>query len=201
MKNLIRAVLVVVVLAVGTNYVSAQQIQFGVKGGIDLTSFTGDVDDLKAKVGFVGGVTVDYNFSGDMYLQSGLLYVMKGATTKEVAGAKFKWNPSYLQLPVHFAYKLPLFDGMKMVFHGGPYVAYGIGGSEKLTGSALAFDHDFFGDKYYKSFDWGLGGGVGVELGKIGVDLSYDHGLHNFSRESDVKARNMAAYLTLGYRF
>ncbi|MDH6307259.1 hypothetical protein M2451_000408 [Dysgonomonas sp. PFB1-18] len=220
MRTILKTSLVAIALLIGVS-ASAQDtpITFGVKVGANLSNFSGDVEDTKAKFGFNAGVTLDYAITPDIYLLTGLEFTMKGAKAEygeEYNGVSVevteKANPMYLQLPVHIGYKLAIADNTKLVFHAGPYVAYGIAGKAKVEykGSVAGIDlsgkageHDFFGseeDGGYKRFDFGLGLGVGAEFGKIGVGLGYDFGLLNMSR-GDAKVRNMNAYLTLGYKF
>ena len=138
-----------------------------------------------------------------------------------------KSNLMYLQLPIHIGYKVEVTPGTKISFFVGPYVAYGIGGKTKIGGdiksqgitvgldsymdylielglldsNASTGKHDSFSDMAYKRFDAGIGGGVGGEFGNIVVNLGYDLGLANMSRESGYKVKNQNAYLTLGYKF
>lgn len=215
MKTIFKTILFATALLLTVN-VTAQNspIQFGVKAGVNLSNFGGDVEDSKAKVGFVGGITLDYAFTPDWYLMTGLEFAIKGAKTDYTDdGIKIKETatPMYLQLPVHVGYKLLVAENTKIVFHGGPYIAYGLGGKWKEKANGDEDEWDFFGSEKEggaKKFDFGLGLGVGVEFGKIGVGLGYDFGLANIGRsyedeygKYDFKIRNQNAYLTLGYKF
>lgn len=59
-----------------------------------------------------------------MAIQSALLYSAKGAKA-DLEGIDITLNANYLQLPVHFAYKIDAAPGTKVVLHAGPYIAYG----------------------------------------------------------------------------
>ena len=48
-----------------------------------------------------------------MAIQSGLLYSAKGAKA-DVGGVGITLNANYLQLPVHFAYKLMLLQALRL---------------------------------------------------------------------------------------
>lgn len=203
---MLKATVLAVSLLIGIS-ASAQDspIQFGVKAGLNLSNFGGKAgDDLDAKIGFNVGVTVDYALTEDVYLLSGLELTTKGAKLSE-SGAKLTFNPMYLQLPIHAGYKLAIAEGTKLVFHAGPYLAYGIGGKAKLTGAGDEdYKIDFFGSEEEggaKSFDFGVGLGVGAEFGQINAGLGYDFGLANISRSDDAKLKTQNAYLTVGYKF
>lgn len=196
----------IVAMLVAVTSVSAQQLYLGVKGGINLSNFSGDLDDADAKVGFNIGLAADYEFMFNHAIQTGLFFTTKGAKYEgnlgDVSG-KLTMNPMYLQLPVHYAYKLDVAPGTRLVFHAGPYMAVGVGGKVKVkaSGSSAEVSDDFFQDGAFKRFDAGLGLGVGAEFGPILLDLGWDMGLTNISDISGVDAKNQNAYLTVGYRF
>ncbi len=206
--------------------ISAQNsaIQFGVKGGVSLSNFGGSdinkLDDKNALVGFIGGVTLDVPFTESVYLTTGLEYVMKGAkyeSTGSVASSSLKFTPSYLQVPVHVAVKIPVASETKVVLGVGPYFAYGVAGKVKGEGSLLGItgssETDFFGDNSVaKRFDMGAGINAGVEFGKLSISLGYDLGFLNILNKdnNDVQdqfsdnspsLRNQSGYLTVGFRF
>jgi hypothetical protein len=135
---------------------------------------------------------LDYGFTPDVYLLTGLQLTTKGYKVG-TGEDKYTSNLMYLQLPVHAGYKLTVAEATKIVFHAGPYAAYGIGGK---SGDDKSFEKG-----HAKRFDFGLGLGVGAEFGKIGVDLGYDFGLANVNDAGDGKVKNMNAYLSLGYKF
>lgn len=181
-------------------------VTFGVKAGMNISNLTDDFDDCDAKVGFNIGVTLDYAITPDIYLLTGLDFTTKGAKLDD----DLKLNLSYLQLPIHVGYKLTISDATKIGFHAGPYLAYGVDGSWKAKGGSL----DVFGDDAFlkmKRFDFGIGGGAFVEFDKFNIGLSYDLGLTNISDfdngviegidTSDISTKNVAAYLTVGYKF
>lgn len=190
--------------------VSAQDISFNVKGGLNLSNFSGDIPDTKMKPGFHIGVGADFEFAPNISILSGLFFSNKGAKIDgeidlgdyDILAAEVTVNANYLQLPVHVAYKIDVMPGTKVVLHGGPYIAYGIGGKTKAEIAGLSEKVDTFGSDGLdlKPFDVGLGLGVGAEFGKILVDLGWDMGLSNISNNvGEIKTQN--AYLSLGYKF
>lgn len=194
--------MVVVLLAIAS-LAGAQNFSFNVKGGLNLSNLSGDVEDNKVKPGFHIGVGADYNFAPNMAIQSALLYSAKGAKA-DLEGIDITLNANYLQLPVHFAYKIDAAPGTKVVLHAGPYIAYGVGGEikGKESGVTVAID-TFDGDiGLMKRLDAGLGLGVSTEFVPILLDLGWDMGLINVARDSgNESVKNQNAYLTKGYRF
>ncbi|MBB4037088.1 hypothetical protein GGR21_003003 [Dysgonomonas hofstadii] len=221
MKTFIKTALIAVAVLVGMS-ANAQEkpLTFGVKAGMSLSNFNGDLD-MDAKIGFNAGVTMDYALAPDLYLLTGLDFTTKGA--KDGDDFKMKLNLSYLQLPIHVGYKLNISENTRLNLHAGPYLAYAVSGKWKVKEGGVEGSIDAFGDEVdavglkMKRFDFGLGLGVGVEFGQFNVGLGYDLGLLNIADfgknveideegtitvdASNFKVRNMNAYLTVGYKF
>ena len=171
-----------------------------------MSNFYGDnFNDKNMKPGFHIGVGADLGITPNVAIQTGLFYSTKGAKYT-FQNAELNVNANYLQLPVHIAYKLDVTPGTKVVFHAGPYVAYGIGGKRKIESGFTdlfgqpevnTFDKDFG----FKPFDAGVGLGVGAEFGAILVDLGWDMGLTNISRFDKGNVKTQNAYVSVGYKF
>ena len=202
-----RFMLVVAMLAMVTA-VSAQ-MNLGVKGGVNMSNFYGDeLDDKNVKIGFHIGLAADYDFAYNSAIQTGLFFTTKGAKYTSSFGdasGELTVNPMYLQIPVHYAYKIDVSPGTRVVLHAGPYAAYGVGGKSKLSGSVgdigAEYEEDVFGDDGFKRFDAGLGLGVGAEFGPLLFDIGWDMGLVNIADSEDVDIKNQNAYLSVGYKF
>ena len=214
--------LVIALLGV-VSLVSAQSAFLNVKGGLNMSNFYGDnLNDKNMKSGFHIGVGADLEFLHNISLQTGLYYSSKGAkytySSAITEDVEFNVSANYIQLPIHIAYKLDVSPGTKLVFHAGPYMAYGIGGKRKIDSKYTEDLNQFFGknevdtfdkDWGFKPFDIGVGIGVGAEFGLIFIDLGWDMGLKdisrsalkNISKSNKVTAKNQSAYLSLGYKF
>ena len=186
--------------------VGAQNTSFSIKGGVNMSNFYGDeLNDKNMKVGFHAGIGADFEFTPNMAIQSGLFFTSKGAKyTTDLVSTELNANANFIQLPLHFAYKIDVMPGTRVVLHAGPYVAYGIGGKT----SAGSLEVDTFKDDAFldvlnglKPFDAGLGLGVGAEFGRILVDIGWDMGLTNLSRVSGYDVKTQNAYLSVGYKF
>ena len=104
---------------------------------------------------------------------------------------------SYLQIPVFAAYKIPVSDNMKLAVKAGPYVSYGIFGSDikfKNGATINVFDSDMF-----DRFDVGAIAGISLDINQYMVGLEYSRGLKKL--DSDVKAYHQAFGLVFGYKF
>lgn len=204
----IKTLLFAAALFIGVNanaQLGINPLSFGIKGGINMSNFSGDLNDTSAKIGWNAGITVDLSLPANLYLASGVELTTKGA--KYEGGmydnngslAKATSNPMYLQIPVHLGYKINAFPTTNILFHAGPYWAYGLGGKTKVAGQKF----DFFGDNGgFKRNDFGLGFGVGAEfLGKITIGANCDFGLLNIAKTEGYTVRTQNAYLSAGYKF
>lgn len=189
----------VAALAIGAGQVNAQNkvVTFGVKAGANLSTFGGDAKDMKYAFKYQVGITADVAFTENLYLLSGLNFQTQGGKFKPSSGESVKFNPMYLQLPAHIGYKFDLGSDIRLVVNAGPYAAFGIGGKSKSGGES----QKLFGDNRFKRFDYGVGGGLGVEFGHFSVAGGYDWGLNDINDAEGDKIQNRNAYLTLGYKF
>lgn len=197
------------VISIGAYAQQEPKVTLGVKGGMNITNFWDDLDDADSKVGLNVGITLDVGFTERLFLLTGLEYNIKGAkasgfmfNSSNTGYAKVTLNPMYIQLPLHFGYKLPIGQTTKLVFRGGPYFAYGVGGKAKLSLSNYGSEKvDVFQDGLLKKFDFGLGTGVGVELGKVALGMTYDLGILDVWDVSGFSARNSSLDIHVGYKF
>lgn len=180
------------------SFIGAQNSSFSIKGGLNISNFYGDnLNNQNMKTGFHVGIGADFEFAPNSSLISGLFFSTKGAKYKNGL-VETNVTAGYLQLPVHIAFKIDVMPGTKVVFHAGPYAAYGVGGKMRIgTLEMNTFDDDLG----FKPFDAGLGLGVGAEFGRILVDIGWDLGLTNISRVSSMDVKNQNAYFSLGYIF
>lgn len=162
------------------------QVSLDVRAGMSMNNYTELETDMK--VGYTVGLGVDYAFTDMWSFQSGLMFTGKGA---KVGDAKMK--PHYLDIPLMAALKLPIADDTKFVINAGPYLGIGLGGKYK---------YESVSSKFFDSadrFDLGLQYGVGVEFGKILVNLNGQYGF--ISPFDDSSAKNLNFLLSVGYRF
>ena len=181
MKKL-RLTFLAVVLMVAT--AASAQFSWGVQGGLNVSNVRNQNCLERVKLGFNIGVLTDFGFAPNMGIRSGLYYTTKGA-----AGRTDIRLP-YLQIPVHFAYKINLASRTRLVLHAGPYAAYGVGGS-----------HFGSENNQYQPFDFGVGVGAGFEFGRFLTGIGWDMGLLDISNAENRSVRNRNAFLTVGYRF
>lgn len=181
------------------------QVKWDAKVGMSMTNLTGDMDG-DMKIGYNVGVGMDYAFSEDWSLQSGLNFTGKGTKGE---GIKIKMN--YVELPILAAYKFALGENMKFVVNAGPYLAVGLGGKMTVDGEdggsvKLFSKEDGAEEALMKRFDLGIQYGIGLEVGEhYLVNLTGQNGFINPLNDKvwgeELSTKNMAFSISVGYRF
>lgn len=174
------------------------QVKWDAKFGMNFSNMT-KLDDAKALPGFNLGVGMDYGFSENWSLQSGLLISSKGFKYKE-GDWKNKYRPIYLDIPILAAYKFNISDNTKFVINAGPYLAIGLGGKNKETDEEdiKLFDKDGYD---WKRFDLGIQYGIGLELSdRYLINLTGQNGFISPVDGGD-DPKNMTFTIGVGYRF
>lgn len=148
------------------------QLKYGIKGGVNLSSLSGDADDaMKNMTGFYVGPNVEVSFLG-VAVEGSILYSQKGFKEKE-GSEKTDKKIGYIEVPVSLRYKfgLPVVNRVVTPFiDAGPYVQFKVSGDKNINS---------IGEQWKtKSFGAGLNFGVGVELfSKVQVRGGYQLGL------------------------
>ena len=191
-----KKLLAVVALALMTLTMSAQEdSKVTVKAGFGLASVVGSDADTKTMVAYKVGISYDLALSEKFFIIPGVEFSTKGFKSDAIDGSI---SMSYLQVPVFAAYKFPLSDNMKLAIKAGPYVSYGLFGSDIEW-----YDGDktnvFDSDGGYKRFDAGVIAGVSLDFGQFAVGAEYSRGLSKL--DSSVSQFNQAFGLVLGYKF
>ena len=195
-----------VLLMTGVIGIHAQEgLKWGARAGMNSSDFS--TDGFSSKVGFHVGIKAEKELSQiaqGVYLDMAALLSLKGA---QVNGddASLKFNPYYLEIPIHMGYKYAVNDNIAVFGNFGPYFAVGLFGKVKATGYLIDESniHDsakVFGDDAMKRFDFGLGLKAGVEFcQKYQFSIGYDWGLIDNIENGGNKNRNLM--LSLGYFF
>ena len=190
-----------------------KSIAFAPEIGLNMADMTLKASGLKQKTSMkpglaIGGV-VDFGLSNNYYLQPGLFYLANGCNIKQNAAPPEiappgSINLNTIQLPVNVLYKSGK-PGMNRLFLGiGPYVAYNISGTGKITGgSTTTFT---MGDKPNASnirpLDYGAGINAGYEcpMGFL-IRVHYQVGFPNLNPTPGGTETTSALGLTVGYLF
>lgn len=199
-------------VAISVVSINAQDnLKWGVMAGMNVSKYT--ITGFDNRIGFHAGVKAELGLSQEAsgaYMDFAALLSLKGAKIDGGSIASIKFNPYYLEVPVHVGYKYAVNDDFALFGSVGPYIAVGLFGKAKVKVDGSIADlgelgtnsasEDIFGDDAFKRFDFGLGLKAGVEFSKkYQVAISYDFGLVEVAKDLGMKNRNLM--ISLGYMF
>lgn len=186
-KNLSHLILTILFISLCT-IAKAQSTGFGVKGGLNIASLNGDVNDnVKSRATFHAGVFVEIEISDLFSIQPELLYSSQGYKFGDVKGIN-----SYLNIPI-MAKVYPI-EGLNIEI--GPQLGYLLSAKEKDTNNSQDAKEG------YKSLDFGLTFGAGFKLADYNLifGLRYNLGLSNIL-ENNNNIKNGVFQVSVGYLF
>ncbi|WP_167016495.1 porin family protein [Chitinophaga sp. Cy-1792] len=186
-------------LAIGTLLTAqAQNINFGIKGGLNVAKMTNY--DNKAIANFNAGGFVNVGLTKDWAIQPELIYSGQGADVNwNVAGITFMkgtLNTSYINIPVMVQYSIvPSF-----FVEAGPQIGFLL--SAKIKNGSTKSD---IKDRMTTA-DFGLGLGCGFKItDNFGVNARYVFGLSNVYNNNSIlvnaESKNSVAQFGLFYQF
>lgn len=189
----------------------AQFSRFGVKAGVNFSNMTiEDSDDRTLNTGFHAGVFGRMGITEFFSLQPELIYTTKGFTNTYdniLAEGEAKFNLNYIEIPVNLVYHL----AEDFSFHLGPYIGYLANANVSTDNSVLDFfqiDTDDNIDRdNFKSFDFGITGGLDFTLDPLVVGFKYNLGLVNVAKDNIPaeqllgNAKNTAIQVYAGFLF
>ncbi|MCV9934169.1 PorT family protein [Flavobacterium sp. LS1R47] len=197
---------IVAVLAFG--FANAQEVKFGVKGGINLSTLTGDMEDASSKVGFQVGGFAEIKLSDKFSVQPELLYSTQGAKEKsnvfdadamELVSADFTTKLAYINVPVMAKY----YVAEKFSLEAGPQIGFLVSAKGKMSGGGDSQEEDI--KDFYKSIDFGVNFGAGYDFTEnLSAGVRYNLGLSNILENEagdNFKNKNSVFSLSVGYKF
>lgn len=189
-----------------------KEVKFGVKGGLNISTFT-NFTDISMKPSFHAGVVAEIFINKKLSIQPELIYSKQGF---EYSGfnvgsyvpiySEYTWRQDYINVPIMVKYYVV--KGFNV--QGG--IQFGFLVNSEMEQRGIEVDTK----NLVNSFDFGLNFGVGYEL-PTGVffDVRYNMGLTNvFNKDfdafykytsgnysEDVKSENSVIQFSVGYKF
>lgn len=142
--------------------------------------------DTESRTGFQFGAS--YATGSVFGLIFGGYYTEKGF---DVANSADRVRLSYIEVPVMGVVRLPFLERVI-----GPRVYGGINGGFEVSCSTHGGVPATFCDET-NGFDFGLKGGIGLQVLFFGLDAAYTYGLTDVASEEDLKINNRAWSLAL----
>ncbi len=181
-----KILLLAVVTVLGFTDVNAQEIQFGVKGGLNFATVTGDnTEDIDVVTSFNFGVLSEISVSDKFSFQPELMYSGQGYSFNENTIAL-----SYLNIP--FMGKYYITKGLSV--EAGPQIGFLFSAKNEETDVKDSFN----------SFDFGVNFGLGYKLDNgLNFGARYNLGLTDINNldNSSSKNKNGVFQLSIGYFF
>ena len=159
-----------VIAALFASMAVASAQQFGVKGGLTLSTMNGasNPKENKSMVLYEAGILYKADLGAGFAIQPGLAYQVKGATLKQGNDVQSKTGFVELSLGAQWGPDLLAFRPYVFVE---PYVGYGVTGNETLTtvgvdGASVSDTkiNQALQDKAKNKLEYGVGAGLGLEI-------------------------------------
>lgn len=196
MKNTIVILFSVVIML--STVVQAQDVGFGLKGGVNLTNL--NVDDPEgsydSRTGYHAGVFLRGKFGKVAIQPEVLLFTQSNEISSSTLGS-VENNFTYLAVPVMF--KFYVVSGLNI--QAGPQFGFLLDGERKSQLQGLTVKEDI--KDYYKNSDTSisLGGGFDFPFG-LSVDARYNIGIKDINDEADgYESKSRVFLISLGWNF
>jgi len=164
------------VLVLGSTAIFAQDIKFGVKGGLNIANFKGD--DIKENKSFVDiniGAFARIGLTEKLAFQPEMVYSREGFKNKET-DAKLKAN--FLNIPLLLRAKMFGTDNFNLL--AGPQVGFLLSSKAKVGKVSVDTKDDLKGANFSLVF------GLAYDINdKFSVDARYNLGLTKIMKDSD----------------
>jgi hypothetical protein len=217
MKKIVTVILVSLCVF---NYLNAQEVIFGVKGGINFADITGDeTESFEGRTSFYLGVLAEIPISGKFYFQPEIMYSEQGSDYKDsfsesdgefiyTETAEGEVKLSYINIPLMAKYYV--YEGLSLEV--GPQIGFLLSAKDEykytFTGDGITESESGEEDikDYVKGVDFGLNFGLGYKL-KNGINFSarYNLGLSDANDDEDYLGdssyKNSVIQVGIGYFF
>ena len=173
-------------------FANAQETKFGVKAGLNLSSFSGE-SDLQVRPSFYVGGLVEIKINEKFSVQPELVYSSQG--TKYKNDSDYTSKVDYLNIPVMAKYLVAKGFSIEV----GPQIGFVTSAQDTYKG--LSQDTK----EYISSTDFSLGFGAGYDVTEnINIGLRYNVGLTKVNKtsspgSSDIK--NSVFQIGAAYKF
>lgn len=206
MKKIILSVIAIIAFG----FVNAQEVKFGVKGGGNISNFSGDVEGFNSRVGFNIGAFAEIKLSDKFALQPEVLFSQQGAKLK-IAGTFYdgynseyirttlNYNLGYINVPVMFKY----YAAKNFAVEVGPQIGFLASAKGKAKHEGVTSEISI--KDFYETIDFGFNFGASYDFTKnIFVEARYNLGISNIAQNEigdTSKVHNGVFSISMGYKF
>ena len=167
--------------------VNAQEVNFGVKAGVNFANVEGEGTNLDARTGFHVGITTEISLSDKFSVQPEVIYSAQGAKLKDFGTSQL----DYLSVPVMAKY----FIVKNFSIEAGPQASF-------LVNDVFKFDDSSMEDENLnaESLDFGFNFGLGYKFDNgLFAQARYNLGITPIEENPDIT--NRVFQLSVGYQF
>lgn len=187
---------------------------FSIKGGLNNstinTSGSGQEGDISSKTGFHMGVLMTNPIYKIVSFESGLQFIQKGARynyphmSNDYDG---NITMNCLNIPLALKTTFKLSDEINLFANGGIFLGVVFGGKEQITSGAFSSEYPYDyrtsnTTRYYSSgYNSGWTFGMGVEIKRYIIAISYDYGFSKQPIGDFDETRTRDLKFSIGYIF
>ncbi len=172
--------------------VFAQNVDFGLKGGVNLSSLT-NISNSDSKLGYHLGGLAHIHLNPQWALQPELVYSNQGVEYTS-GGFVHKLNLDYVNIPVLFQYMA----GSGFRLQTGPQIGFLTNVEDKINGN----ETNTFSTSDFKNTDFAWSFGLSyVGATGLGFDARYNLGLSNINNFGNNDLKNNVLQAGLFYQF
>jgi opacity protein-like surface antigen len=186
-------------------YANAQSpVSFGLKGGMNISNFSGSDFEYDAKTGLMFGAMLEFSVPALPFgIESGVYYTQKGAKVED-SGVSGKVKLDYIEVPLMAKFQLGPPGPITPHFLIGPYIGF------NMNAEAEFDDGEVFGgvdiDDLTKSTEFGGVAAVGLDFSlgvtKLNAQARYSYGFTSvFEDDADDGEKNAVLSVALGITF
>ena len=169
---------------------------YGIRLGMTSASLSGDFDsDSKVGMTLAGVIGLRVSDTTPVFLESGLYYTERGAK-----------NVGYnnLEVPILIKYGIKATDDIALLPFIGPYFSYAFSGKTKIAGVDGKTKVGTFDEKKWMGLNranMGFKIGCGAEYNKLYLEIGYQLGVTNVSKDDDLSVHSNAFFANFGINF
>lgn len=197
-----KSVLVIVMMIMSTTFISAQEyVYFGVKGGVNFSSFNGDgYDDFvdpEERTSFHLGLLAEIPVGERFSIQPEVLYSAQGYDIASREDANdLEYQLDYINVPI--LAKFYLFNSFSL--EAGPQIGFLV--NEEIDGDPTGDGGDLnLDDDQFKTVDFGIGLGASYKFSNFFISGRYNLGLSDIYDMEGVDAKNSVIQAGVGVMF
>lgn len=171
------------VLVLGSTAIFAQDIKFGVKGGLNIANLSDDDNKADAIADFHLGAFAQFGINNILSFQPELVYSRQGAKNKD-GNISLTYNFDYINIPLLLRAKM--FNTDKFHIMAGPQIGILTKAEGTLDNGSTEITNDIKDN--LKSIDFSLALGLEYNIvEKVAINTRYNIGLSNISDVDDAE--------------